>query len=88
MSSFENWILLVESKVAKATKKFPKQDREYIGAAISEMRLNPYTGDFSKLEGNNVWRRRVGSYRIFFEIDQIARTIIVFHIERRGSNTY
>ena len=88
MTSFENWILLVEPRVAKASKKFPKQDRESIGAAVAEMRLNPYTGDFIKLEGNNVWRRRVGSYRIFFEVDQIARTVIIFRIRRRGSNTY
>lgn len=80
--------MLVLPKVAKVVKKFPKQDREYIGAAVAEMRLNPYVGDFSKLEGDNVWRRRVGAYRIFFEVDQIARTIIIFHIERRGSNTY
>ncbi len=88
MSSFENWVLLVLPKVAKVAKKFPKQDREHIGAAVTEMRLNPYVGDFSKLEGGNVWRRRVGSYRIFFEVDQTARTIVIFHIERRGSNTY
>jgi mRNA-degrading endonuclease RelE of RelBE toxin-antitoxin system len=88
MISSENWVLFVDPKVAKVAKKFPKQDRERIGAAVSEMRLNPYTGDFSKLEGDNIWRRRTGSYRIFFEVDQIARTIIIFRIERRGSNTY
>lgn len=88
MNSFENWVLLIDPRVAKIAKRFPKRDREYIGSAVAEMRLNPYTGDFTKLEGNNTWRRRVGSYRFFFEVDQIARTIIIFHIERRGSNTY
>lgn len=88
MTSFENWVLLIEPRVAKAAKKFPKRDREHIGTAVAEMRLNPYTGDFTKLDGGNVWRRRVGSYRIFFEVDQIARTIIIFRIRRRGSNTY
>ena len=88
MTSFEDWVLLVEPKVAKVSKKFPRKDREYISTAVAEMRLNPYTGDFTKLEGNNVWRRRVGSYRIFFEVDQVARTIIIFRIRRRGSNTY
>jgi len=88
MTSFENWVLLIEPKVAKVSKKFPRKDREYIGAAVAEMRLNPYTGNFIKLEVNNVWRRRVGSYRIFFEVDQVERTIIIFRIQRRGSNTY
>lgn len=36
----------------------------------------------------NVWRRRVGSYRIFYEIMPEENTIHVFHAERRTTRTY
>ncbi len=51
--------------------------------------LDPYAGDIQKIKGEkDVWRRRVGNYRIFYEIDQNAKTIHIFRVERRGSKTY
>jgi len=36
----------------------------------------------------NVWRRRVGAYRIFYELISKEKTINVFRVERRTSKTY
>jgi mRNA-degrading endonuclease RelE of RelBE toxin-antitoxin system len=53
------------------------------------MILNPFTGDVLKLEGEGSrWRRRVGSYRIFFTVDSSTRVVAVSAIMRRASNTY
>jgi mRNA-degrading endonuclease RelE of RelBE toxin-antitoxin system len=42
------------------------------------MEQNPFSGDVLKLEGSNGrWRRRVGSYRIFFAIDSNTGTVAV-----------
>lgn len=42
-----------------------------------------------RLQGEeNVWRRRVGSYRIVFEIDVKALTVDVLDVARRTSTTY
>ena len=50
---------------------------------------NPFAGDTRKLQGlNNIWRRRVGAYRIFYEIEKTRRLVHIFKVERRGSNTY
>jgi mRNA-degrading endonuclease RelE of RelBE toxin-antitoxin system len=50
---------------------------------------DPFSGDFIKLEGrNNRWRRRVGSYRVFFRVDIADRTVDVLAIVRRTSTTY
>jgi len=50
---------------------------------------DPFAGDVLKLEGEgNRWRRRVGSYRIFFAIDTTAKTAAVSAIVRRTSSTY
>jgi mRNA-degrading endonuclease RelE of RelBE toxin-antitoxin system len=53
------------------------------------MAEDPFSGDILKLEGgNNRWRRRLGSYRIFFAADTAARTVAVSAIVRRTSTTY
>jgi len=53
------------------------------------MAENPFSGDIIKLEGaNNHWRRRLGSYRVFFAADTAARTVAVSAIVRRTSTTY
>ncbi len=50
---------------------------------------NPHIGDVEKMKGQNTtWRRRVGSYRIKFDVYPDLRTIVVFKLERRTSTTY
>jgi mRNA-degrading endonuclease RelE of RelBE toxin-antitoxin system len=49
----------------------------------------PFFGDVLKLEGEEGrWRRRVGSYRIFFKAHSGSRTVWVSAITRRTSTTY
>lgn len=56
---------------------------------MRSMAADPFAGDVLKLEGeDNLWRRRVGSYRIFFAVNSAARTVGVTAITRRTSKTY
>jgi len=69
--------------------RFPKKDQIYIAIGLRELVTNPYSGDFKKILGEeNSWRRRIGAYRIFYEIIPQEKTIFVFRIERRTSKTY
>jgi mRNA-degrading endonuclease RelE of RelBE toxin-antitoxin system len=53
------------------------------------MANDPFAGDVLKLEGEgNRWRRRVGSYRIFFIVHIETRIVAVSAIVRRTSTTY
>lgn len=89
MNSNENWKLRIKEKVYKSLSKFPEKDRSRLIRAIEDLPLNPYVGDIEKMEGEeNVWRRRVGAYRIFYEIKSRERVIYVFRAERRTSKTY
>lgn len=88
MSSSGNWQLRVRPKVQKALLRFPKNDRDKILGVISLMATDPYAGDVVKLGGEEHWRRRVGSYRIFFEILTLEHRIDVAEVDRRGSKTY
>jgi len=50
---------------------------------------DPFAGDVLKLEGaGDRWRRRMGSYRIFYSLNAEARTVRVSAILRRTSTTY
>lgn len=89
MSSQENWELHIDSAVLKALKKIPKKQQEAVLIAIKILEANPYFGDIQKMKGEeNSWRRRIGSYRIFYKIKSDAKIILVFWLERRSSHTY
>ena len=89
MSSNKPWVLQTDPSIAKFLKKIPRNDAKRIVSAIESLSINPYAGDIQKMKGEeNVWRRRVGSYRIFFEILPEKKIIHVFHAQRRTTQTY
>lgn len=89
MNSIPIWTVRVPARVAKALLKFPRQDEAHIRAALREFEADPWRGDIVKLEGEpNGWRRRVGSYRIFYSISHEKRLVEVTHIKRRTSDIY
>ena len=83
------WTLIVAKPAQKQAARFPAKDQNRIAAAIRSMAGDPFAGDVLKLEGEgNRWRRRVGSYRIFFAVDPPSNTVAVSAILRRTSSTY
>ena len=69
--------------------RIPKKDSERISTTVEQLSENPYAGDTHKLGGLDiVWRRRIGSYRIFYELHVEKRLVSVFELKRRGSKTY
>lgn len=89
MNSSASWTLRIRDKVYKALAKFPSNDRRRITEVIEKLPLDPYIGDVEKMrDEENAWRRRVGVFRIFYEILPHDRVIYVFHVERRTSKTY
>lgn len=89
MNSRVNWELQVDPGIYKTLKRIPLEEAQKILEVLSQLAQNPYFGDLQKIKGEkNVWRRRVGSYRIFFEIYSKEKVIHVFHLERRTTSTY
>jgi mRNA-degrading endonuclease RelE of RelBE toxin-antitoxin system len=52
------------------------------------MEEDPFQGDIRKLQGLPGFRRRIGDWRMFFEIIPERRHVVVAAIERRTSTTY
>ena len=84
-----NWVLLIDPSARKFLKKIPKKQAEKIGSVMDSLGLDPYFGDIEKMSGEeDTWRRRVGSYRIFYKIFSTRNFVYVFEIKRRTSSAY
>ena len=89
MNSSKNWDLQIDSSVLKALKRIPRREAEGLLAVVRFLPSDPYFGDIKKMRGEkDVWRRRVGSYRLFYKIKIAEQKVLVFRIERRTSHTY
>jgi mRNA-degrading endonuclease RelE of RelBE toxin-antitoxin system len=84
-----NWNLLVTGPTQKQLRRIPGRDRERVKAALLAMQDEPFSGDLVRLQAlPAAWRRRVGSYRILFDVDYEHRHVVVTAIVRRTSTTY
>ena len=84
-----SWRIIVVGRAGKQLKRIPASDAERIESAIDAMERDPFAGDIEKMGGQeNIWRRRVGAYRIFYEVFANQRMIRITEIRRRASNTY
>jgi mRNA-degrading endonuclease RelE of RelBE toxin-antitoxin system len=53
---------------------------------LDSLQNDPFSGDIKSLKPG--WRRRVGNYRVFYDLLTDERRIVVTAIERRTSTTY
>lgn len=68
----------------KQLEKLPKKDRSKITVHIDDIHNNPEILDFKKLAGfKNLYRIRVGDYRIILSVNKIKKLIIIAYIGHR-----
>ncbi|MEK7579838.1 MAG: type II toxin-antitoxin system RelE/ParE family toxin [Patescibacteria group bacterium] len=84
-----NWTVLIDGYAKKYLKRISRKDADRIRETLKELQYNPYAGDIEKVEGQkDAWRRRIGSYRILYEVYGDKKIIYVSEIKRRTSSTY
>ena len=84
-----NWTVIIDGQAKKYLKRIPKKDADRIREVLREIVSNPFAGDIDKIEGDkDVWRRRVGAYRVLYEIYENKKLIYVSEIKCRTSSTY
>ncbi len=89
MNLNRNWVLQIDESVHKFLSRIPQKDAKRIVLVISILPNNPFYGDIQKMKDEeNLWRRRVGAYRIRYELIPKERVVHVFLVERRTSSTY
>jgi mRNA interferase RelE/StbE len=83
------WSLVIASPAERDLRRVPVSDRAHIDDAFSQMCVNPFIGDVKSLRGGKgALRRRVGDWRILFDVHQKRLLIVVTAVKRRGSKTY
>lgn len=82
------WTVVLAGPARKFLRRIPANDKTRILSALAEMQQDPFQGDIRKLQGLPGFRRRVGNWRILFEVVLEGRRVVVAAIERRTSTTY
>jgi mRNA interferase RelE/StbE len=83
------WGLILANQASRTIRRAPLNEQDQIRAALRLLSDDPYTGDVRLLKGTHgTLRRRVGYWRIIYELNHKSKVIVVTAIKRRGSNTY
>ena len=84
-----SWTLRVPKHATKELLRAPRPERERLLAALEALARDPFAGDVEPLKGQpNTFRRRVGNWRLFFDVDRSRRLVDVTDIVRRTTTTY
>lgn len=73
----------IKKSAIKELNKIPKKDLKKIVSKIRSLADNPRPGDGEKLTGEERYRIRQGSYRIFYSIEDDLRLVYVVKIGHR-----
>jgi mRNA interferase RelE/StbE len=82
------WGLVITSRAKRQFRRLSADDRDSIDQTFSEMCENPLLADVKFLRGLDTLRRRVGDWRILYELNERQKLVVVTAIKRRGSTTY
>ena len=78
--------IILKKSAAKELKNINKKDRERIIDALQTLKVNPFSEliKFKKIKAKeNLFRIRVGDYRIVYTIEENILTIVVIKIGHR-----
>ena len=80
------YLIQIEKNAEEFLKKLNKKDAELILRKIYSIRENPFRF-LKRLQGDKLWRLRIGDYRAIVDIIISANKIIVLRIGHR-KNVY
>jgi len=77
--------LIIKREALKELKQLPKPAVHAITQCIEELADDPRPTGCKKLKGSdeNLWRIRIGNYRVIYLIDDVVRIINVRNIGHR-----
>ena len=74
----------IKSSAAKELKKLPSELQHRIANKIEQLIEDPRLSGVIKLKGNdNLYRCRVGEYRLIYKIDDSEKKIVITRVRHR-----
>ena len=78
------YTVIIKPTAVKRLDKLPRPVRRRVLDALDELRANPRPAGCVKLAGDeNLWRIRVGDYRVVYEIHDDSLIVLVLRIAHR-----
>jgi mRNA interferase RelE/StbE len=76
--------IIIRPSAEKCLDKIPRPDRRRLVDAMEELRDNPRPAGVVKLAGDeNLWRIRIGDYRVVYEIHDDRLVVLVLRVAHR-----
>lgn len=78
--------VVIDKKAEKYIKKLDSSSRKRISNSLLELSENPFTNhNVKKLKGfEDIYRKRVGDFRIIFKVEDDNLAILILKIGSRG----
>lgn len=80
-------VLFRSNRVRREFAAIPESDYRRISAALRDLGDNPRPRGSARIRGD-IYRIRVGRFRILYLIDDAERTITIGSVRRRSEDTY
>jgi mRNA interferase RelE/StbE len=78
------WTYAITPPARRDLRRLDRPVKERVVDALDRFVADPRAGDTRKLTGSDEWRLRVGLWRVRFNFDDEARTVIVTRVLPRG----
>lgn len=86
MAEAQRWQVIVERAAEKRMAKLPRDLRRRLDAALLRLEESPRHSGVIKLAGHpDLYRVRVGDWRIIFIIRDAQLVVVVIEVDARGS---
>jgi mRNA interferase RelE/StbE len=83
------WKIEYGRRVPKSLARLPLDDHRRIVNALAAMQDDPLSGDVQVLRNRPTsYRRRIGNYRILFDLELTTRMVLIHDVVRRSTTTY
>ncbi len=85
----DSWAVELTSRASRQLVKIDPETQQRILEHLTMLARDPSGLDIKKLKArDNLWRLRVGRYRVFFHREKQRFLILVVEIVRRSDTTY
>jgi mRNA interferase RelE/StbE len=80
----ETWQVIVLHEPEKLLARLPRDVRQRLSKAIDNLETDPYPPGSERLTGYDLYRLRVGNWRIIYQIKNDQLLVLVVEIGTRG----
>ncbi len=82
--SSDSYVISFKKSAAKEFRALPRELQQRVGEAIDSLSLCPRPEGMVKLKGSdNLYRIRIGDYRVVYTIDDQEKVILIMCVRHR-----